>query len=487
MMSILTAQTKYGTVRGVPASIGNHTVFKGIPCAKPPVGQLRFAPPAEPDPWNGELLCDRFSAGCVQPRRPDAAGEVSEDCLYLNVFTPAQSADEALPVMVWIYGGGFQNGRGSDPIFDGAAISEQGAILVTFNYRCGALGFFALPELDEKHGGSTNLGLLDQIAALKWVKENISAFGGDPGRVMIFGQSAGGISCRMLMTSPMTQGLFSRVAVQSGGGFNEADPVRTKEEFTSLCQRSMEYLGWTYDDLMACDALELIEKLNMAARETTQENAVGFFQPFIDGVTVTDVPGVLIQQGKYPDIPIICGTVAGDSWMFTRLIRQDLHDNTGYFRGFSFAASQSWAMHNIANSRSPIYTYYMDRPQPQNTRHIGRNGPPPFGASTPHSSELPYLFGTLDVKGAIHNCEFDPFDYELSRIITDYWVNFAKTGNPNGAELPRWPLYTADEPVAMHFAENYYQAENIVLSDDEYRTLTHTIAHPGMLDTAEGL
>lgn len=486
-MALLTANTKYGTVRGIPASNGNHTVFKGIPFAKPPVGQLRFAPPSEPDHWDGERLCDHFAPSSVQPRHPTDTGEISEDCLYLNVYTPAQGADEALPVMVWIYGGGFQGGRASNPEFDGAAISERGAILVSFNYRCGALGFFALPELDEEHGGSTNLGLLDQIAALKWVKENIASFGGDPERIMIFGQSAGGISCRILMTSPLTEGLFSRVAVQSGGGFNEADPVRTKEDFTILCKRSIEYLGWTFDDLMSRDAHELIEKLNMAARETTQENAVGFFQPFIDGVTVTDVPGVLIQQGKHPNIPIICGTVAGDSWMFTRLIRQGLHENANYFRGFSYAASQSWAMHNIANSRSPIYTYYMDRPQPLNTRHIGRNGPPPFGASTPHSSELPYVFGTLDVKGALRNCEFDSFDYELSRIMTDYWVNFAKTGDPNGAGLPRWPLYTADEPVAMHFAENYYQAENIVLSDDEYRTLTHTIAHPGMLNTAEGL
>ena len=492
-MAILTAKTAYGTVKGVP-SLKNpeHSVFRGIPFAKPPVGELRFAPPIEPDSWAGERLCDAFGPDCVQKSRfGGETGNISEDCLYLNVFTPAERHDEKLPVLFWIYGGGFRGGKSSSPEFDGEAINSHGAILVTINYRCGALGFFAHPELEKRYAQSSNLGLLDQIQALKWVKNNISAFGGDPDRVMPFGQSAGGVSVRMLLTSPLAAGLFSRAVVQSGGGLNEADPVRPAADFTDMCVRCMEHLGWTFEDVMRRDALEVIDRLENAAREVVPGDAVGYFQPFIDGVTLTDVPGKLIAEGRYPDIPVMCGTVAGDSWMFSRLVRERIGDNVNYFRGFSYSPGMTWAMHQVKTGRTPIFTYYMDRIQPQR-KPMGqggafmRRGAPPYGARTFHGSEIAYIFGTLDEKAKSTIEGFTEADHEMSSIMTDYWVNFAKNGDPNGEGLPIWPKYTAETPYAMHFGE-MIKAEDIVLSDEERKVLIHTENNPGMLDTVEGL
>lgn len=484
-MAMMTAKTNYGIVKGVKCEASDSTRFLGIPFAKPPVGELRFAPPVEPDGWDGELICDHYSNDCIQKARgPEPVEHISEDCLYLNVFTPANGPEEKLPVLFWIYGGGFGGGRASDPEFDGEALAGEGAIVVTANYRCGALGFFALPELDEKHGGSKNLGILDQVMALKWVKENIAAFGGDPDRILVFGQSAGGISVRMMLTSPLARGMFSRAVVHSGGGLNEADPVRPKEEFTQICRDCLDHLGWTYEDLMTRDPMEITVSLDEAARAVVPGHAVGYFQPFIDGCSVTDVPGVLIKEGKYADVPVICGTVAGDAWMFSRLVRDQLKDNENYFRGFSFSPQLAWATWNSRNGRAPIYTYYMDRKQPPGGhRGPARNGPPPFGATTPHSTDIAYVFGMLAVRGRDHK----EFDYEMSRAMMKYWANFARTGDPNGEGLPAWPVYTEETPLTMHFADEYYRAEDIIRSDEERAVLEHTIRNPGMLDTAEGL
>ncbi len=484
-MAMMIAKTKYGVVRGTKSETSGSTRFLGIPFAKPPVGELRFAPPVQPNSWEGELVCDHFSNDCIQKARgPEPMENISEDCLYLNVFTPANTPEEKLPVLFWIYGGGFSGGRASDHEFDGDGLNQEGAIVVTFNYRCGALGFFALPELDEKHGGSKNLGILDQVMALKWVKENIAAFGGDPERILVFGQSAGGISTRMMLTSPLARGLFTRAVVHSGGGLNEADPVRPKQEFTDICRGCLAHLGWTYEDLMTKDPMELTVALDDAAKTIVPGHAVGYFQPFIDGFSVTDVPGVLIKEGKYADVPIICGTVAGDAWMFSRLVRDKLNDNMNYFRGFSFSPELAWAIWNNRNQRTPIYTYYMDRKQPEGG-HGGprRNGPPPFGATTPHSTDISYVFGTLPARKR----DYTEFDYEMSRVMMKYWVNFARTGDPNGDGLPQWPVYTEETPLAMHFADEYYKAENLIRNDEEQAILEHTICHPGMLDTAEGL
>lgn len=484
-MAMMTVKTKYGVVKGVKSETSDSTRFLGIPFAKPPVGELRFAPPVEIDGWDGELICDHFSGDCIQmARKIEPVINMSEDCLYLNVFTPANAPEEKLPVLFWIYGGGFGGGRGSDPEFDGEALNQEGAIVVTFNYRCGPLGFFALPELDEKYGGSKNLGILDQVMALKWVKENIAAFGGDPDRILIFGQSAGGISTRMMLVSPLAKGMFSRAVVHSGGGLNEADPVRPKEEFTQICRDCLAHLGWTYEDLMTKDPMEITVSLNDAARAIVPGHAVGYFQPFIDGYSLIGVPGVLIKEGQYADVPIMCGTVAGDSWMFSRLVRERLNGNINYFRAFSFSPELAWAIWNNRNQRKPIYTFYMDRKQPEGGhKGIQRNGPPPYGATTPHSADISYVFGTLPVRKS----DYKEFDYEMSRAMMRYWVNFAKTGDPNEEGLPAWPVYTEDAPLTMHFAEEYYRAEDIIFNDEERAILEHTIRNPGMLDTTEGL
>lgn len=481
-MALLTAKTKYGVVKGVPSEKNAaHSIFKGIPFAKPPVGELRFTAPREPDCWEGELVCDRFSAACIQHTRPDQTLKISEDSLYLNVFTPAQSAGEKRPVLFWIYGGGFTGGYSAEAEFDGEAINRLGAVLVTANYRLSALGFFSIPELREKNGFAGNVGLLDQIAALKWVHENIESFGGDPERVMIFGQSAGGMSVRMLLTSPLTKGLFSRAVPESGGGLNEGDRVRTREDFEGLCRKSMDYLGWTVEDIMTRDAAEVNDELNRAVREIAPTHEVGYFQPFVDGYTLTEVPGVKIANGDFWDMPIMVATVAGDSWMFSRNVRAQLEGNSDYFRAFSYSPSQAWAQHQLENGRRPLYTFWLDKKQPEKDRGY-RHGQPPYGSWAPHGSEIGYVFGTLAERGL----PFDEGDVKISEILTRYWVNFAAAGDPNGEGLPVWTPYTKEAPLTMHVGDEGCRMEQIVLTEDEQHVLDYTKAHPGMLCSLEG-
>ncbi len=462
---------KQGWVSGRPGKLPGTTAFLGIPYAKPPVGELRYRAPQPLESWEGIRDCSVFQPSCIQPQRGDSF-PVSEDCLYLNVYTPARSSEERLPVMFWIYGGGFNGGRADTPILDGEEINRRGVVLVTINYRCGVMGFCALPGWEK----TVNAGIMDQIAALQWVRENIAAFGGDPDSITIFGQSAGGVSVRMLLTSPLSHGLFHRAIIQSGGGLNEADPIRPKKEFVDLCQRALDYLGWTEADLMQRDAMEITEAMNAAARACSDTFEVGFFQPFIDEYSITEVPGVLIAKGQYQDVPIICGTVAGDSWMFSRKVRNQLTDVT-HFRGLSYAASQAWAQLNSHTGRTPIYTYYMDRKQPVEPNPHFRNGPPPYGADTPHTSDVAYVFGHRGISGL----PFEDLDMELSCQMCSYWCNFAKCGNPNGEGLEYWPM-----EVPMHFGDHGCRAESIILTSQEQRTVDYTIAHPGLLTTLEG-
>ncbi len=482
-MALTKVETKYGTVVG--KAVGqDQAEFLSVPFAKPPVGELRFAAPQEPDPWEGELACVEQPPAPIQHARRGMKD--SEDCLYLNVFTSAHSDTDRLPVMVWIFGGGFQNGSCSDQEFDGTYLSSQGVVLVAINYRCGVMGFFSNKELEDRLGYVGNVGILDQILALKWVQANIAAFGGDPDNVTIFGQSAGGISTRIHLTNELSQGLFHKAIVESGGGLNEADLMRPKAEYQSVCDELIAQQGWSADDLMTLDAQEISDKLSDAAKAYFEGKEVGFFQPFIDGVVMKEVPGVALAEGKYADVPIICGTVSGDSWMFSRKVLPDLlkEGNTSYYRGFAISPHQAWAQTEVKQGRkSPFYCYYFTRVQPAGASSMHQAH---FGGDTPHSTEISYVFGTLDFRSAFTGKKYGEEEYEVSKIMSAYWTSFAKTGDPNGEGRPQWPAYTSEEPVGLYFSNDGIQAENLVYDADEQRVLDFVQSHPGMTVSLEG-
>ncbi len=484
-MALSIVKTKYGTLEGVPGNNRSFTVFRGIPFAKPPVQELRFAAPQPPESWDGVLLCDKFKSACIQPfsnvGHPHFVKEFysvptknSEDCLYLNVWTPADSSDAKLPVMFWIHGGGFGSGYSYEQEFDGEAFNKRGVILVTCAYRCNVLGFFAHHALAEKdaHSSTGNYGLLDQIAALRWVKECIAAFGGDPENITVFGQSAGGISTRILLTSSLSKNLFQRGIVQSGGGVVDADLVRSFEEKCDVCERAMKLLGWQIEDLYQHTGEELQEEISQAVNEVLEGKAMFFFQPSIDDYVLADAPGKLIALGGADGKDILCGTVSGDAWMFAGAalehIREDLPLKQ---RAYAFAPSVSWAQNVLHRGQKPIYTYFFERNLPGDDN----------GAW--HAGEIWYVHGTMS------RCwrPWSGYDYELSDIMCDYWTSFAKCGNPNTEGLPAWPAYTEDNPMTMDFTDDGVQAVKLIQCKTEQRIVNYMEEHPGLLDTDPGI
>ena len=476
-MAITKAITKYGVVTGTAER--NCTSFRGIPFAKAPVGELRFHAPQEPTAWVGERICDTFSPACIQPARGPGGGDgkrIEEDCLYLNIWTPANSAQEKLPVMFWIFGGGFTGGDGASREFNGKYLADHGVVVVTFNYRCGPMGFFSLPGWE----GSGNFGLLDQAAALKWVYENIASFGGDPERILVYGQSAGGVSTRMAICSPLTRHMVRRAVVESGGGLNEADPVRPEKEFQQLCSDTLQELGWSEEDLFTRNAREVSEKLMQAGQAVLSRREsgriVGVFQPYVDHVCLPDVPGVMIANGDYnTDADIIVGTVSGDDWMFSRKVQNVIPASLGGTRPFSLIPGFAWGRHQLKNGGPAIRTFYFEK-----EREEYKSGRMYRPGTVPHSSEIAYVFGTLVDKFN----SLDPVDEMLSDAMMRYWTNFAKTGDPNlpdGDGLPRWPKFTEDCQMAMHMDNDGLRMENL-LNDPAYvRLMNYTEEHPGML------
>ncbi|MDR2653645.1 MAG: carboxylesterase family protein [Prevotellaceae bacterium] len=445
-------------------------VFRGIPFAAPPVGDLRWKAPQPVTPWDGILKADNFAPSCPQITMIPGANqlELSEDCLYLNVWTPAKTTDEKLPVMVWIYGGGFAMGSASFPLYSGDELAKRGIILVTVTYRVGALGFLAHPELtaESPEKVSGNYGLLDQIAALKWVQKNIEAFGGDPAKVTIFGESAGAISVSMLCASPLAKGLFCGAISESGGSFEPVRAVRGSDGIQSL--EAAERDGLNFAQRMGANSIDELRKLKPEQWLNDASAQMGGFWPVVDGYVIPDDQYKLYEQGKYNDVNVLIGTNSDEGSMFARpaesvaeyqkgirerfgvfadrileaypanTIDETYSSAADIFRETAFAwPTYAWANLQSATGKSNVFVYYFDQPQP----------PSPFFPAkvrgSAHASEMNYVFHHLNTNTATES------DVKLADIMIKYWTNFAKYGDPNGEDLPKWETYSADNPFVI--------------------------------------
>jgi para-nitrobenzyl esterase len=401
-------------------------VFKGIPYAAPPVGALRWRAPQPVPRWSGVREARAYGPDCMQ--RPFATDDAplttdpAEDCLYANVWRPAQ-ASGPLPVLVWVHGGGFVNGGGSPPSYAGAALARQGVLVVSFNYRLGRFGTFDHPALEKAgvdQGRGVNFGILDQIAALEWVKRNIAAFGGDPGNVTVMGESAGGMSVHALLTSPLSQGLFQKAVIQSGG---EPDARGTRADATQAGLRFARAQGVADDDaqalakLRALPAEAVLGDLNLTTLDRHYGPTGTYVFPVADGKVVADMAAAY-REGKYNRVPLMVGATA-----------DDIGGADGYMiQGAKHAAEL------FARAGLPTW-YYRFGYVAEATRAAH-----PKGAA--HASEIPYFFGTVGVR---YGGDTRPGDVALSAKASGYLVNFVRSGNPNGEGLPAWKPYVAGQ------------------------------------------
>ena len=470
-----------GQVAGAPSPLdADVSVYRGLPFAAPPVGDLRWRPPQPVAPWDGIRDATVAAPACVQTPIPAAVGsfydagvdEISEDCLYLNVWSGA-APDARAPVLVWIHGGGLTIGNGADVSYDGTALARRGAVVVTINYRLGALGYLAHPLLsaESDHGASGNYGTLDQVAALDWVQRNIASFGGDPDRVAIFGESAGSWSVNHMMATPLAHGLFQAAIGESGGGFGASGNARPKAEAELAGQRFVEALVETD-----------VEPSLAAMRSASVDDVIGVSLPAagatVDGWVFPDTIYNIFAAGRQHDVPVIIGSNADEGTMFTQppvtvaayqegVRRQygDLSDEflTTYPAQSVEEAWQSqvaiftdatfgWEMRAWARMMetvsSPAYLYYFSRvpPAPEGDAFAH------YGAY--HTAEIPYVFDNFGVSTSLHaNRAYDETDRDLSNTLASYWVNFAATGDPNGPGLPEWPAFDPDADEALDIGD----------------------------------
>ncbi len=450
-----------GTIQG--AELDGIFSYKGIPFAAPPVGDLRWKSPQPVVPWGGIKKTDKFAPGPMQDTSFGAMlggpQGISEDCLYLNVWTGAKKIDEKRPVMVWIYGGGFGIGMTSSPAYDGTNLAKKGVVLVSVAYRVGPMGFLAHPELSaEGGGGSGTYGIQDQIAGLKWVKENIASFGGDPSNVTIFGESAGGFSVFMLTASPAAKGLFHRAISESGGGLGPARMTLAQAEEQGI--KYLKDLG--ADSIAAARAL---------SAEEIQKNTKGMggFWPVPDGITIPLDMYEVYAAGTFNDTPVLVGSNSNEGGLFINqpvnseglkkmvrdqyafaadeLLRVYPHDTDeeatqsakDLMRESTFAwPTWAWAVMHKRKSNNSSYVYYFDH-------HTEGT---PGGAN--HAAEIPYVFGNLGGPGPMNSRPATQEDIILSELMGKFWINFAKTGDPNGDGLPDWPAFDEKKNLVMY-------------------------------------
>ncbi|MCI1640511.1 MAG: carboxylesterase family protein [Bacteroidales bacterium] len=415
-----------GRVRGVLNDSAGVLIYKGIPYAAPPVGNLRWEKPCAVNGWDTVMIADKFGPAEWQSPQPPGSfykkefywnGEpaMSEDCLYLNVWAPAKTVGNTkagLPVAMWIHGGAFNHGYGYEITMDGTSWAERGVILVTINYRLGIFGFMAHPALSGIQGGSSgNYGLLDQIAAIKWIKDNIATFGGNPDDITIFGQSAGAMSVKDLCVSPLSRTLMSKAIIQSGGGISDNDIPVTQSECDSLGKAIMDSAGLNTLALMRNASPETL----MAALDSFIKKKHTFIMqcPHIDGNVLTETFSSAVKNGDIADIPYMIGYNSDD------------------IPSLSGSVVDNFCRTRYEKGGKPVYEYYFSRNLP------GDDGDPKTDPGAFHSAELWYMFNTLSRSWR----PFTAADYELASGMTDCWTEFAKSGNPGGIAGTEWKQY----------------------------------------------
>ncbi|WP_461639109.1 carboxylesterase/lipase family protein [Labilibaculum euxinus] len=444
------------------------TIFKGIPFAKPPVGELRWKAPQQAEKWDGIKQAIEFAPAPMQGGNP-VAGK-SEDCLYLNVWTPAKTPDEKVPVLVWIYGGGFSFGSTSDPVSDGEMLAKKGVVLVSVAYRVGQLGFLAHPELSAESPDkvSGNYGLLDQIAGLQWIQKNIAKFGGDPDKVTIFGESAGAISVSMLCASPLAKGLFCGAISQSGGSFGPTRPTTYPGENMKTLKQA-EADGIEYVKNHGASSIAELRKMP-AEKFIPQGWTMPGGWPIVDGFVIPDDQHKLYEEGKYNDVPVLIGynSDEGASFSWEKTPEQYISGVKGRYGEFADALinaypvgentvpktardlmrdaafgwqTWSWARLQSRTGQSKVYYYYFDQhpDYPEDS--------PMYGHGSPHGQDVAYVFQHLDPKNASKS------DLEISEAMGIYWTNFAKYGNPNGEGVPEWNAFSDETPEVMYLQQ----------------------------------
>jgi para-nitrobenzyl esterase len=464
--------------------------FKGIPFGQPPVANLRWREPQPVKNWTGARSADKFGPRCMQRTGPGSdywfrSDGMSEDCLYLNVWTPAKSGGEKLPVLVYIFGGGFSNGDGSEPRYDGENMARKGMVAVSINYRLNIFGFFTHPELTKEspHHASGNYGLLDQVAALQWVQKNIAAFGGDPRHITIAGESAGSISVSALMASPLSRNLIAGAIGESGAMISSLPPAPLAEA---------EQNGVKFGDAAGATTLAALRAMTAEQVQDALVKAQGIrFSTTLDGYFLPKTLAEIFAAGQQAKVPLLEGSNTeeqgarsvlgqGDATpealsgaikkfygdkadpvlkAYAATTPEEVYEAATHLASARFIAHSTWkwAELHMQTSGKPVYRYLYARVRPA---YLGMPGQPPptprAGAPAPlgprgasHSAEIQYAMGNLDLD---QRYKWEPADYEISKAMQAYFANFIKTGNPNGPGLPEWPAYRTD---------NHYQRMRI--------------------------